>query len=75
MALTYFTGYGLAIIFGIRNTNNFEFKLGDNKIGICDEFKYLGTVFTKHCTFFKAIKHNVDHAKKKKHAASFIQTY
>ena len=36
----------------------------DDKIDICDDFKYLGTVFTKHRTFFKAIKHNVDHAKK-----------
>ena len=34
------------LIFGIRNTDNLEFKLGDNKIDICDEFKYLGTVFT-----------------------------
>ena len=46
---------------------NFEFKLGDNKIDICDDFKYLGTVFTKHHAFFKAIKHNVDHAKKALH--------
>ena len=61
------------LIFGIRNTNNSEFKLGDDTIDICDEFKYLGTVFTKQHTSFKAIKHNVDHAKKK--AASFIQTY
>ena len=45
----------------------FEFKLGDDTIDICDEFKYLGTVFTKHNTFFKAIKHNVDHAKKALH--------
>ena len=53
---------------------NFEFKLGDDKVDICDDFKYLGTVFTKHRTFFKAIKRNVDHAKKKKKkksAASF----
>ena len=59
------------LIFGIRNINNFEFKLRDDTIDICDEFKYLSTVFTKHRTFFKAIKHNVDHAKKS--AASFIQ--
>ena len=55
------------LIFGFRNTNNFEFKLGYDTIDICDEFKYLGTVFTKHRTFFKAIKHNVDHAKKAMH--------
>ena len=55
------------LIFGFRNTNNFEFKLGYDTIDICDEFKYLGTIFTKHRTFFKAIKHNVDHAKKALH--------
>ena len=55
------------LVFGVKNTMNFEFKLGDDKIDICDDFRYLGTVFTKHCTFFKAIKHNVDHAKKALH--------
>ena len=55
------------LIFGIRNTDNLEFKPGDNKIDICDEFKYLGTVFTKRRSFYKAIKHNVDHAKKALH--------
>ena len=30
-------------------------------------FKYLGIVFTKHRAFFKAVKHNVDHAKKALH--------
>ena len=43
------------LVFGVKNTMNFEFKLGDDKIDICDDFKYLGTVFTKHRTFFKAI--------------------
>ena len=46
---------------------NFEFKLGDDKIDICDDFKYLVTVFPKHHIFFKAIKHNVDQAKKALH--------
>ena len=50
------------LVFCVRNTMNFE--LGDNKTGIYDDFKYLGTVFTKHHTYFKAIKHNVDHKKK-----------
>ena len=56
------------LVSGVRNTMNFEFKLGDDKIDKCDDFKYRyrGTVFTKHRTFFKAIKHNVDHAKKQK---------
>ena len=55
------------LVFGVRNTMNFEFKLGDNKTDICNDYKYIGTVFTKHRTFFKAIEHNVDHAKKALH--------
>ena len=55
------------IIFGIRDTSNHSFKLGDNNIEICDEFKYLGVIFTKHRSFFKAIKHNIDHARKALH--------
>ena len=55
------------LIFGIRSTHRFEFKLGNNKIEICDEFKYLGVIFTKTRTFAKAIKHNVDHANKALH--------
>ena len=41
-------------VFGVRNTINFGFKLGDDKIDIhvCDDFKYFGTVFTKYRTFF-----------------------
>ena len=52
------------LIFGIRNVENFEFNLGNNRIEICNEFKYLGVIFSKHRTFYKAMKHNVDHAKK-----------
>ena len=55
------------LIFGIRNTNNFEFKLGDDTIDICDELKYLGAVFTNHRTIFKAIKHNAITRKKALH--------
>ena len=55
------------IIFGIRDISNHSFKLGDNNIEICDEFKYLGVIFTKHRSFFKAIKHNIDHARKALH--------
>ena len=53
------------MVFGLRNTDNLEFKIGNNTIEICDEFKYLGTVFTKQRSFFKAIRHNVDHAKRR----------
>ena len=55
------------MVFGLRNTDNLEFKIGNNTLEICDEFKYLGTVFTKQRSFFKAIRHNVDHAKKALH--------
>ena len=34
---------------------------------ICDEFNYLGTVCAKQRSFFKAKRHNVDHAKKALH--------
>ena len=55
------------MVFGLRNTQNLEFKLGEYVISICDEFKYLGVIFSKSRRFLKAIKHNVDHAKKAMH--------
>ena len=55
------------MIFGLRNCNNLEFKLGGNVITICNEFKYLGDVFSKNRSFFKDIKHNVEQAKKAMH--------
>ena len=55
------------LIFGMRNVANFEFKLGNNKIEVCDEFKYLGVIFTKYRSFYKAMKLYVDHAKKALH--------
>ena len=55
------------MIFGRRNTDDLEFNLGDNIISICNEFKYLGVVFSKNRSFFKAIKHNVEQAKKAMH--------
>ena len=55
------------LIFGTRNDDRFDFKMGENKIQICKEFKYLGTVFTKSRNFNKAKKHNYDQAKKAMH--------
>ncbi|MCU7801540.1 MAG: hypothetical protein KZQ70_15755, partial [gamma proteobacterium symbiont of Lucinoma myriamae] len=55
------------LIFGTRNDDRFDFKLGENKITICKDFKYLGITFTKSRSFCKAIKHNVDQAKKAMH--------
>ena len=55
------------MIFGKRNTEDLTFQLGDHIITICDEFKYLGVVFSKSRSFYKAMKHNADHAKKAMH--------
>ena len=44
------------MIFGTRSDDEFEFKLGDNVLSICKEFKYLGVVFSKSRSFYKAIK-------------------
>ena len=55
------------MIFGARNTRNFQFKLGNSNIEICDDFKYLGVQFSKYRSFHKTIKHNVEHAKKALH--------
>ena len=44
------------LIFGTRNDDRFDFKVDENKIQICKEFKYLGTVFTKSRNFNKAKK-------------------
>ena len=52
------------MIFGRRNYDGLEFKIGEHTISICDEFKYLGVVFSKSRSFYKAIKHNTDHSKK-----------
>ena len=55
------------LIFGTRNDDRFDFRIGENKISICKDFKYLGVVFTKSRSFSKAIKHNYDQAKKAMH--------
>ena len=55
------------LIFGTRNDDRFNFKIGENKISICKVFKYLGVIFTKSRSFSKAIKHNYDQAKKAMH--------
>lgn len=55
------------MIFGIRNVDQFEFRLGDFVISKCDEFKYLGVIFSKGRSFYKAMRHNVDQAKKALH--------
>ena len=41
------------LVFGTRNDDLFHFKIGNNEISICKEFKYLGVVFTKSRSFSK----------------------
>ena len=55
------------LIFGTRNDEKYEFRLGENIILICEEFKYLGVIFTKSRSYYKACKHNVDQARKALH--------
>ena len=55
------------MIFGIRNTDNFQFYIGQDTISKCHEFKYLGVIFSITRSFYKAIKHNVEHTKKALH--------
>ncbi|MEW8548204.1 MAG: reverse transcriptase domain-containing protein, partial [Candidatus Thiodiazotropha sp.] len=55
------------MIFGTRNDDQFEFRIGESFIAICDEFKYLGVIFSKSRSFYKAMRHNVDQAKKALH--------
>lgn len=55
------------LIFGTRNDDRFNFKLGVNAIATCTEFKYLGVIFAKSRSFYKARKHNVEQARKALH--------
>ena len=55
------------MIFGKRNDDRFEFKIGNHVLSICKEFKYLRVVFAKSRSFHKAVKSNADQAKKATH--------
>ena len=55
------------LVFGTCNDDRFNFKLGENTIAVCNDFKYLGVVFTKSRSFHKAREHNVDQARKALH--------
>ena len=39
------------LVFGTRNDDRFNFKLGENTIAICNDFKYLGSCFYKKQKF------------------------
>ena len=51
------TNKNIILIFGTHNDDHFDFRMGENKIQICKEFKYLGAVFTKSRNFNKTKKH------------------
>ena len=55
------------VIFGARKTNSYLFKLGNSRLEIVDNYKYLGTVFSKTRSFFKARKHIGEQARKAMH--------
>ena len=55
------------VIFGARKTNLFSFKLGNTKLEIVDNYKYLGTVFSSTRSFLKARKHVAEQARKAMH--------
>ncbi|MCG7891701.1 MAG: reverse transcriptase domain-containing protein, partial [Candidatus Thiodiazotropha endolucinida] len=52
------------IIFGVRRTDHFNFKFGSSTIEIVDNYKYLGTIFSKSGSFLNARKHVTTQAKK-----------
>ena len=55
------------VLFGARKTNSYLFKLGNSPLEIVDNYKYLGTVFSKTRSFFKARKHIAEQARKDMH--------
>ena len=55
------------LIFGTRNDDRFDIRIGENKFSICKDFKYLDVVFIKSRSFSKVIKYNYDQAKKAMH--------
>ena len=56
------------LVFGTRNDDRLNFKLGDNNIAICNDFKFLWLFFTKSRSYFyKSKKHNVGQARKVLH--------
>ena len=52
------------VVFGARNTNAYQFKLGDAIVEITDKYKYLGIYFSQSRSFLNARKHIVEQAKK-----------
>ena len=52
------------VVFNSRINRNLSFHLGGQPITISDTYKYLGVIFSKSGSFFKARKHIVEQARK-----------
>jgi hypothetical protein len=50
------------IIFGARNSHNYNFKLGAQDIEVTNKYHYLGVTFTNNGSFLNARKHVVEQA-------------
>ena len=55
------------IIFGARNIDKYNFRMGDNKIEIIKQYKYLGIVFSSTGSFLNTRKHIAEQARKAMH--------
>ena len=55
------------IIFGARNIDKYNFRMGDNKIEIIKQYKYLGVVFSSTGSFLNTRKHIAEQARKAMH--------
>ena len=54
-------------VFGCRNYNQYNFKIGNTDLEMVDHFKYLGVYFSKSCSFIKTKTHLVEQANKALH--------
>ena len=52
------------VIFGARKTDSFSFHLGNTPLEVVDNYRYLGTYFSKTRSFLKARKYIAEQAKK-----------
>ena len=55
------------VVFGARQTQNFDFKLGNQTLEITKQYHYLGLTFSSNGSFLEARKHVVRQGKKALH--------
>jgi hypothetical protein len=55
------------VVFGARQTQNYNFMLGDETIVSTDQYHYLGVTFANNGSFLRARKHVVEQATKAMH--------